>query len=97
MRKGNSEVDIFQKVSHLMSNYGCGVLPVDEISKEKMIAEIGFDSLRYMELVLLLEESFEIHIPDELLDPSPNTTVADIAYAVESCVLLKDKYHNPPL
>jgi acyl carrier protein len=73
---------IEEKVHQLMSDKGCGLLPVKDISNDGLLFELGFDSLRYMELVVLLEETFEIAIPDELLEITPQTTVKTIVEAI---------------
>ncbi|WP_174818566.1 acyl carrier protein [Paenibacillus kobensis] len=62
----------------LMSDKGCGVVQEDDIKPDKRLYEIGFDSLRFMELVILIEEELNITLPDEILDLSPVTTVSDI-------------------
>ncbi|MBO8162723.1 MAG: acyl carrier protein [Brevibacillus sp.] len=68
-----------------MSNQGCGVLPPEQIGEESKMFELGFDSLRYMELVVLLEETFAISFPDEMLEITAETTAGDIVKAVQAC------------
>ncbi|UFJ42402.1 phosphopantetheine-binding protein [Brevibacillus humidisoli] len=73
-----------ERILQLMSNEGCGLLPREQIREESRMYELGFDSLRYMELVVLLEETLEISIPDEMLEITAETTVRDIVKAVLS-------------
>nr|WP_256123913.1 acyl carrier protein [Paenibacillus chitinolyticus] len=62
------------------------MLPVEEISEEKRLFDMGFDSLRFMELVVLIEEHFGVQWPDEALEISGSTQVRDIVQALEGCL-----------
>ncbi|MEC0246730.1 acyl carrier protein [Paenibacillus chitinolyticus] len=77
---------ILPLIIELMSDKGCGVLDSEDISASRSLYEIGFDSLRYMELVVLLEEKFSITMPDDALEITDRTKVGDIARLVEECV-----------
>lgn len=79
-------MNVSEKVCLLMSDEGCGVFPLSEVHVERLIYDLGFDSLRYMELVVLLEETFRIAFPDEMLEISSQTTVSEIVLAVEACL-----------
>lgn len=72
-----------EEILLLMSNQGCGLLPREQIAETNTMYELGFDSLRYMELVVLLEERLGISVPDELLEIRPDTTVCDIVRALQ--------------
>ncbi|MEK3788530.1 MULTISPECIES: acyl carrier protein [Paenibacillus] len=71
-----------QRIIRLLSSEGCGVLPPEDITLEHRLYDLGFDSLRYMELVVLLEEEFGMEVPDSLLDVDAMTTVATLAAEV---------------
>lgn len=63
-RKGMSQEEIFQKVQKIV----CEQLGVDEaeVKPEASFAnDLGADSLDTVELVMALEEEFDIEIPDE--------------------------------
>ncbi|TYS60659.1 acyl carrier protein [Bacillus infantis] len=70
----------------LLSDEVCGVFPTVEILPEKSLFEIGFDSLRFMELVVLIEEKFNIAFPDEMLEITSQTKVQDIVNIVSDCL-----------
>jgi len=56
---------------------------VDEIKEEsKFVDDLGADSLDVVELVMALEEKFDIEIPDE--DAEKIATVADAVKFIES-------------
>jgi len=71
-------VTIQFEIIELMSNKGCGLLPPKDIERFCTIEQLGLDSIRYMELVLLVEEKLDIAMPDDLLDITQDTTVAQI-------------------
>ncbi|GIQ69333.1 acyl carrier protein [Xylanibacillus composti] len=71
-------MDIQNEVLRLLSQEGCGVLPREQIETECALLDIGFDSLRYMEFVVLLEESLHITVPDSMLEIRAEMKVADI-------------------
>ncbi|WP_214483020.1 acyl carrier protein [Bacillus sp. SM2101] len=77
-------MSVKDKIIDLMSDNHCGVLPVESIDEEKTIIDVGFDSLRFMELVVLIEEEFNIEFPDDLLDIKSTTSVAEVIERIES-------------
>ena len=77
---------VSEKVIHLLSDEGCGVIPIDGIQVESLLHDLGFDSLRYMELVVLLEETFQITFPDEMLEVTSDTSVKDMVETVRTCI-----------
>lgn len=79
-------MNLLETIITLMSDQGCGIFPIQEVNGEKRLYELGFDSLRYMEFVVLLEETFEIEMPDELLEINSNTKVKDIILGIKSCL-----------
>ena len=57
-------------------------LGVDEVRNDQTFEELGADSLDTVELIMEIEEEFEIDIPDE--DAEKITTVQDaIDYVIE--------------
>ncbi|CAM4434707.1 acyl carrier protein [Paenibacillus tarimensis] len=82
-------MDIGNQVRMLMSVDGCGILQAGEIQDTRTLYDIGLDSLRFMELVILLEERFGIELPDDILEVEPETMVSDIIGAVEACLIKK--------
>ena len=73
--------DIFQEVKSVIAEE----LEVEEsqITKEAMIVEdLGADSLDVVELIMRLEEKFEVEIPDE--DAEKIQSVGDAVNFIES-------------
>jgi acyl carrier protein len=77
-------MNVHNEVIRLLSNEGCGVFTREQIDLQQKLFDIGFNSLRYMEFVVLLEESLVISLPDGLLDIRVETTVADIIRMVSA-------------
>jgi acyl carrier protein len=75
-------MNITKELFELMSQKHCGVLPLEEINENLTVLEAGFDSLRFMELVVLVEERFSIEFPDDLLDITSATTIGDISLRI---------------
>lgn len=84
-------MNVREMVIQLLSCDGCGVLPKADIEEAFSLIEIGFDSLRFMEFVILAEESLGIQFPDELLDLHSETTVERIVNS------LSDLFQNMQL
>ncbi|MGM1049384.1 MAG: phosphopantetheine-binding protein [Bacillota bacterium] len=76
----NNEIE--SVVIKLSSVLGCGILPENQIQADSKLIQIGFDSIRYMELVVLLEEELNIELPDEILEISPDTRLSDLVSAI---------------
>lgn len=56
--------NIKQKIFQIMSNVF--EIPMDDISEDSSLDSIeAWDSIRHLNLILALEEEFEITIPDE--------------------------------
>jgi acyl carrier protein len=75
-------LDVFEKVRSLISEQ----LDIDEdkISPETTFEEIDADSLDVVELVMALEEEFDIEIADEAVENIK--TVADIINYIEEII-----------
>jgi len=75
-------LDVFEKVRSLMSEQ----LDIDEdkISPETTFEEIDADSLDVVELVMAIEEEFDIEIADEAVENIK--TVADIINHIEEII-----------
>lgn len=74
---------VFEKVSEIL----CDQLDLDEdkVTKEASITEdLGADSLDVVDLVMSLEEEFDIEIPDEQVENIK--TVGDIVKYIEDKV-----------
>lgn len=55
--------------------------PVEDITPETRLEDIGVDSLKAINILFELEEEFDIEIPNELIPEM--TTVGDIAVCIE--------------
>jgi acyl carrier protein len=55
--------------------------------KEQTLVELGFDSLRIMELVVVLEENFSILIPD-------NELISSNFYSVETLLEMLERVQD---
>jgi len=79
---GELKLDVFEKVRSLMSEQ----LDIDEdkISPETTFEEIDADSLDVVELVMAIEEEFDIEIADEAVENIK--TVADIINHIEEII-----------
>ncbi len=75
-------MDVFEKVRSLISEQ----LDIDEdkITPETTFEEIDADSLDVVELVMALEEEFDIEIADEAVENIK--TVADIINYIEGTI-----------
>ena len=51
---------------------------------ERLVSDLGCDSLDHIELVMALEDEFEIEIPDEDAEKFSNATVPEIVEAIEA-------------
>ena len=51
---------------------------------ERLVSDLGADSLDHIELVMALEDEFEIEIPDEDAEKFSNATVPEIVEAIEA-------------
>ena len=78
-----AEKSIEQRVKAIITEQ-LGVNPDQVTPDAKFIEDLGADSLDTVELVMALEEEFDIEIPDE--DAEKMTTVADAIKYLESHV-----------
>ncbi|MBR1540797.1 MAG: acyl carrier protein [Clostridia bacterium] len=70
----NSE-EVFEKVKEIIVNQ-LGVSDTSVTMEASFIDDLGADSLDIVELVMALEEEFDIEIPDE--DAEKAVTVGDV-------------------
>lgn len=60
-------------------NMGCDE---NNISLETKLEDINVDSLDEIEIVMGLENEFNVHIPDEIMNQQPPATINDLLVAV---------------
>ena len=73
---------IFEKVRDLLVNFLC-VEEVQVTPTAKIIDDLGADSLDVVELITMVEEEYDLDIPDHDWDNKPEMTVADIVAYIE--------------
>jgi acyl carrier protein len=71
---GGGEIMVFDKIKEIIAEQ-LGVEPEEVTLESSFIDNLGADSLDVVELVMALEEEFDIEIPDE--DAEKITTVND--------------------
>ena len=57
---------------------GLAVVPQEEITTDDMLASMGIDSLKMVELIIALEDKLNIRFNDSDLDPAQLKKVQDI-------------------
>lgn len=72
-------MDIAKQIKRELA-YICAIEP-EHIRDEAWLIEYGLDSVRSMELIITLEEHFDILIPDEAI--ARLQTVADVVKLIE--------------
>ena len=79
----NSE-EVFEKVKEIIVNQ-LGVSDTAVTMEASFIDDLGADSLDIVELVMALEEEFDIEIPDE--DAEKAVTVGDVVEYIKENIL----------
>ncbi|ATW24655.1 acyl carrier protein [Candidatus Formimonas warabiya] len=79
--KGGDHVSVFDKIKQIVVDQ-LGVEDEDEVTMETSFQDLDADSLDVVELIMALEEEFDLEIPDE--DAEKLTTVgAAVEYIKE--------------
>ena len=73
-----------EKVIEIIRN--CCALTEDHIAPGSVIKELSLDSLSFVELVVTLEQEFDVTFDDEQLNIRDYTCVQDIITAVEGLI-----------
>ncbi|MBA7620583.1 Acyl carrier protein [subsurface metagenome] len=73
--------DTFEKISEVIADK-LGVEPSKIIPEAKFVEDLGADSLDTVELVMQLEDEFNLEIPDE--EAEKLTTVGSVVEYIES-------------
>ncbi|MEM7698762.1 MAG: phosphopantetheine-binding protein [Verrucomicrobiota bacterium] len=55
----------------------------DDLGIEQNLGEVGLDSMASIDLLLDLEERFDVSIPDDLITENSFTSLAEIAKLIE--------------
>ena len=72
---------IFEKVRKIIADQ-LGLDPMDITMESSFIDDLGADSLDIVELIMALEEEFDIEIPDE--DAEKVTCVGDVVEYIKA-------------
>ncbi len=78
--------DVNEKIKSIIAEQ-LGVKPEEVTPQASFIEDLGADSLDTVELVMALEEEFEIEIPDE--DAEKMATVGDAVKYIEEKIAAK--------
>ena len=78
--------DVNEKIKSIIAEQ-LGVKPEEVTPQASFIEDLGADSLDTVELVMALEEEFEIEIPDE--DAEKMATVGDAVKYIEEKIATK--------
>lgn len=79
MRDNLADSTTFQRIKETMVN--CQRIPAGTITPDATIETLGGDSLDVVELAILLEEEFNIEIPDVTFDAT--TQISEITASIE--------------
>lgn len=60
-------------------------IDVNDIDSD-LVIENGLDSINFINMILIIEEYFEIQIPDQFLSLSELNTINNISSIIYSCV-----------
>jgi acyl carrier protein len=85
----DSQPDLERRLTELCAE-ACG-LPSEQLNPQRRFLEYGLDSVRALELVSAVEESFDIDIEDEMA--SRLKTLADLIGCVRA--LTRAQEHQP--
>ncbi|MEV0135524.1 phosphopantetheine-binding protein [Dactylosporangium sp. NPDC050688] len=78
-------IDLRDKVHQILRSH----LPIENakpLVPDARLVDLGLDSLRSVNLVLDLEDTFDIEFPDSMLTDATFGTVADLEQAIERLV-----------
>lgn len=60
------------------------MLPKEQIEENDILKDLGVDSIKMVEIIIALEEDFQINFTETDLNPEKLNTVKDIILLVES-------------
>lgn len=58
-------------------------VPLDRVREDLKLRALGLNSVRAFELLVMLEDEYEIRIPEDRMDELSSATVAELAEFVE--------------
>ncbi|UOE42766.1 acyl carrier protein [Agromyces larvae] len=79
---------IDERIRKVLAEYARTQIPIIELSDDADLYQAGFTSHASVNVMLALEDAFEVEFPDELLRKSTFQSVAAIREALESLGVL---------
>lgn len=73
-----------QKIREILSKHGGLPVPVDQLADDADLYAAGLSSFASVQVMLGIEDAFDIEFPDSLLNRKSFQSIAAIARAVES-------------
>ena len=73
-----------QQVREILAKNGRLAVPVDTLSDDSDLFSAGLDSLAIVNVLMSLEEQFDIELPDEMLQRKSFASIATITTIVNS-------------
>lgn len=75
-----------QKIRDILARHGGLPLPVDQLSDDADLYAAGLSSFASVQIMLAVEEAFDVEFPDNLLNRKSFQSIAAIARTVEGLV-----------
>lgn len=79
------EMNILEGVQEVVSKSSLVPIQANEVRKDAWLVEFGFDSVNSAELVMSLEEHFDLDLPDR--EAASVQTISDIVTLIEEQVV----------
>jgi acyl carrier protein len=78
--------DVQEKIRDVLSESGRLAVPADRLDGDEDLFAVGLDSLAIVNVLMSLEEQFDIELPDELLSRRSFSSIATIEKIVTDLI-----------
>jgi acyl carrier protein len=84
-----------QQVLRLIAEYGGLAVPIHSLAPKDCLFEVGFTSQGNINLMLALEEAFDIEFPESMLNFATFESIHAITLAVAELLTGSSREHGP--
>lgn len=81
--------EILDKIKTIITENLEHAIPEDAGEDARTFDDLNIDSIMMLQLIVYLEETFEVSVPDEEVDPANFETMGNLVYFVEQLLSAK--------
>ena len=83
-----------KEIRDIISRVKIGTEPIESITSETKLQDIGMDSLRFVEIIIEIENEFKLEFPDDKLVMSECGTIIELCNTIDLIINCENNFNE---